>query len=140
MPSRNSINKPKLVGKQSRKSVIGQHRKAKLTISRAVRAGVVKPEGVIRGRVLSKKQIQKDERNRRYMVQRGLLAPRQDDLETGDDVMTDSAQISRTQLKKEQRSQLFAIEDQAKNTTTDSEMEVTSTGKGTTLGGPPNLS
>jgi hypothetical protein len=72
MPSKNSINKPKLAVQQSRKSAAGQRRRSRLTVSSALKAGIAKSDAVVHGRVLSKKQAKKDERNRRYMARRGV--------------------------------------------------------------------
>ncbi|KAK9364501.1 hypothetical protein V1509DRAFT_636182 [Lipomyces kononenkoae] len=142
MPSKNSINKPKLAVKQSRKSASGQKRASRLNAAQAVKAGIVKGDTVVHGRVLSKKQSKKDERNRRYLAQRGvcvidgeLVIKGEDD--DGDEKMSDITQGSRTQLKKIERQQLFAVERQQIDKYLTESMEITSTGKGTTLGGPP---
>ncbi|KAK9428485.1 hypothetical protein V1505DRAFT_376845 [Lipomyces doorenjongii] len=145
MPSKNSINKPKLAVQQSRKSATGQKRKSRLTVSSAVKVGIAKSNVVVHGRVLSKKQAKKDERNRRYMVQRGVsvingeIVIKAEDADC-DEKMSDILQISRTQLKKSEKQQLFAVDLQRiEKTVTESAMEITSTGKGTTLGGPPEM-
>ncbi|KAK9235632.1 ribosomal pre-60S maturation factor [Lipomyces kononenkoae] len=142
MPSKNSINKPKLAVQQSRKSATGQKRASRLSAARAFRAGVVKSDGVVHGRVLSKKQSKKDERNRRYLAQRGVgvvngqVVIKAEDAD-GDEKMSDIVQASRTQLKKAERQQLFAVDRQQIDKHSTESMEITSTGKGTTLGGPP---
>ncbi|KAK9353653.1 hypothetical protein V1523DRAFT_410480 [Lipomyces doorenjongii] len=145
MPSKNSINKPKLAVQQSRKSATGQKRASRLTVSSAVKVGIAKSNVVVHGRVLSKKQAKKDERNRRYMVQRGVSVINGEIVIKAEDAdceekMSDILQISRTQLKKSEKQQLFAVDLQRiEKTVTESAMEITSTGKGTTLGGPPEM-
>ncbi|KAK9243665.1 hypothetical protein V1506DRAFT_543807 [Lipomyces tetrasporus] len=141
MPSKNSINKPKLAVQQSRKSAVGQKRKRRL----AVTSGIVKADAVVHGRVPSKKQAKKDERNQRYMAQRGVsvisghIVIGAGDTE-GDEKMGDVMESSRTQLKKAERQKLFAVErQQVEGAVTESAMEITSTGKGTNLGGPPEM-
>ncbi|KAK9492828.1 hypothetical protein V1508DRAFT_417614 [Lipomyces doorenjongii] len=145
MPSKNSINKPKLAVQQSRKSATGQKRKSRHTVSSAVKVGIAKSNVVVHGRVLSKKQAKKDERNRRYMVQRGVsvingeIVIKAEEADC-DEKMSDILQISRTQLKRSEKQQLFAVDLQRiEKTVTESAMEITSTGKGTTLGGPPTM-
>ncbi|KAK9323431.1 hypothetical protein V1517DRAFT_320247 [Lipomyces orientalis] len=146
MPSKNSINKPKLAVQQSRKSAIGQKRKSARLAANSLKSGIVKADAVVHGRVLSKKQAKKDERNRRYMAQRGVsvigghIVIGAGETE-GDEKMGDIMQSSLTQLKKGERQQLFAVErQQVERAVTESAMEITSTGKGTTLGGPPEMS
>ncbi|KAK9469148.1 hypothetical protein V1512DRAFT_258707 [Lipomyces arxii] len=134
MPSKNSINKPKLAVRQARKSVQGQQRRIRRVFATTTKVtGIYKPDSVIRGRVLSKKQARKNYRNLRYFAQKGLI-----ELATDEDAMTDS--VSRTQTKKEERARLFAIKDEIRAQKLDADMEISSTGKGTTLGGPPQLS
>ncbi|KAK9374799.1 uncharacterized protein V1513DRAFT_444432 [Lipomyces chichibuensis] len=145
MPSKNSVNKPKLALQQSRKSAAGQKRKSRLTVASALRAGIAKSNVVVHGRVLSKKQAKKAERNQRYMARRGVsvingeIVIKAEDADV-DEKMSDILQSSRTQLKKAERQQLFAVDrQQIEKAVTESAMEITSTGKGTTLGGPPEM-
>lgn len=83
MPSKNSINRPKLQAKQARKSTTGQKRATKRIAADKFRnEGIIKSDSVLHARALTRKQARKNQRNSRYMAQNGIVIE-----ENGDVVM-----------------------------------------------------
>ncbi|KAK7203478.1 hypothetical protein BZA70DRAFT_291071 [Myxozyma melibiosi] len=138
MPSKNSINKPKLAVKQSRKSMTGQKRATKRIAADNFKSrGIIKADSVMHSRALSRKQERKNKRNSRYMAQHGIVVEENGDVVMKIDEAKDIVGISRTQLKKEERQRLFSVDKVAGIEDVLIEMDIASSGAGTTLGGPP---
>jgi hypothetical protein len=126
MPSRNSINKPKLTARKHSRP----HKKdMKLLTSSTESPLKTSSAGKMTTKVISKKRAKKDIRNKKYRDEhiKQLLA-------SGDgDVSMEDAGLSKTQLKKQAR--LEALKLQFERDQPSEEMHYI-TGEGTTLGGP----
>ncbi|KAK9458458.1 uncharacterized protein V1516DRAFT_688173 [Lipomyces oligophaga] len=159
MPSRNSVNTPKLAAKQSRKSSTGQYKRLRrLAHDNSSGGSVSKTEsaknigGILRGRIQSNKRAKKEDRNKRYIEQREQLAARaaleQLTRRDGSDLRmldeADEEQVldnksyaqSRTQTKKLERERLFAADRVSGIENVLLQMDISMSGRGTTLGGP----
>lgn len=123
MPSRNSINKPKLTARKHSPQKKGFKL---LTASSQV---CTSSAGKMTTKVISKKRAKKNERNKKYREEH---IKRMVESEDGDISMADLG-LSKTQLKKQAR--MEALKLQLEKDQPSEEMQFV-TGEGTTLGGP----
>lgn len=126
MPSRNSINKPKLTAKKPSRP----HKKdIKLIASSETTPLTTSSAGKLTSKVISKKRAKKDARNKKYREQylKKMLETTEGHISMEDTVP------SKTQLKKQAR--LEAIKLQFEQDQPLEEMHYVA-GEGTTLGGP----
>ncbi|QLQ78556.1 hypothetical protein HG537_0A08030 [Torulaspora globosa] len=159
MPSKNSINRPKLTPNLNRKNQSlarkrDQRERAGLLqparSSENSKSGQVKSvplelyfqgktgqDGVLTTKTLSKKRAKKIERNLKYAEQRKLLAELQDKVENEDGMEVD-VPAGKTQKREEKKSSLTKMKDALWKVLDDSSSEgfVLTKGQGTTLGGP----
>lgn len=161
MPSKNSINRPKLTTNLNRKtqslarkrdqreragllqparssenSKSGQVKSVPLELYFQEKEGQGAKQGLTT-KTLSKKRAKKIERNLKYAEQRKLLAELQDKVENEDGMDVD-VQTGKSQKREQKKSSLAKMKDALWRVIDDSSSEglVLSKGQGTTLGGP----
>ncbi|QLL33793.1 hypothetical protein HG536_0F01180 [Torulaspora globosa] len=162
MPSKNSINRPKLTtnlnrktqslarkrdqreragllqpARSSEKSKSGQVKSVPLELYFHGKVGQTAGNQALTTKTLSKKRAKKIERNLKYAEQRKLLAELQDKVANEDGMEVD-VQAGKSQKREEKKSSLAKMKDALWRVIDDSSSQglVLNGGQGTTLGGP----
>lgn len=163
MPSKNSINRPKLTVNLNRKtqslarkrdqreragllkparssenSESGQLKSVPLELYFQEKEGKTSSNQPLTTKTLSKKRAKKIERNIKYAEQRKLLAELQDKADNDDEMDVDVQTNIKLQKKEEKKSALTKMKDALWKVLDDSSSQglVLNNGQGTTLGGP----
>lgn len=163
MPSKNSINRPKLSVNLNRKtqslakkrdqreraglfqparssenSKSGQIKSVPLDLYFQEKQGKAVSNQPLTTKTLSKKRAKKIERNLKYAEQRRLLAELQDKAENEDGMELDVPSSNKSQKNEEKKSKLTKMKDALWKVIDDSSSQglVLEGGQGTTLGGP----